>query len=272
VLTLGCNDNLGNVSLLPFQLTVSPGAPISGQPFVADLTGTGSLSEELLDAVQWTIPGGVARVNLIDAQAAVHVRAGATGDDVTLVPQAIPYRCAIDPASACDPEQDLPSVPGRRGNSDCVPTGSGNPCGRFVDIPISDDCATGGECATLDAGTGTKLNQCATNGFCVTGTLTFALISQLGQYVAEAAGDVLFGWADQGTGAVVRPDGTWELPPAVFDDALGPNGIRVNIGGLSVAFECAMGVDGDGPYGVGVAGQSSPTPDALLVAFPIQAP
>ncbi|MGD8318387.1 MAG: hypothetical protein PVH76_11590, partial [Myxococcales bacterium] len=272
LLTLGCLDSFGDSSLLPFELTVAPGAILSGQPFVAELKGSGVVSEELLDAVQWTIPGGATRLNLIDAQATVHVRSGAAGNDVGLVPEAVPYRCAIDAESACDPAHDLAGVPGRRGNSDCLPIGPTNPCGRFLDIPTSGDCAAGGECASLDDGTGVKLDQCAANGFCVSGGVTLPLAAQVGAYEANGSGDVLFGWDDQTTGATIRSDGTWDLPPAVFADPLGPNGIRVSIQGLSVAIECVMGVDSNGTDGVGVPDRSSPTPDQLLISFPIQAP
>lgn len=272
VLTLGCTDSFGDSSLLPFELTVAPGAITSGQPFVAELRGSGFVPEELLDAVQWTIPGGAARINLIDAQATVRVRSGASGNDVGLVPVPLPYRCAIDAASACDPSHDLAGVPGRRGNSDCVPVGPTNPCGRFIDIPTSNDCEPGGQCASLDGGTGVKLDQCAANGFCVTGGVTLPLAAQVAPYQADPSGEVLFGWDDQSSGAVIRSDGTWDLPPPLFADPLGPNGIRISIQGLSVAIECVMGVDSNGADGVGVPGRASPTPDRLLIAFPIEAP
>jgi hypothetical protein len=82
-----------------------------------------------------------------------------------------------------------------------------------------------------------------------------------------------FGWDDASTGATLDVDGTWALPAAVFSAPTGPNGLRVNADGLSVALECTMGVSSSDPvYGVGVAGKSSPTPDTLLVSFPIQVP
>ncbi len=271
-LTLGCLDNFGDTSLLPFELTVTPGSPVSGQPFVADFKAIGSLSEALLDAVQWVIPGGATRVNLIEMQATVQVRDGAVGEDVSLAPEPIPHRCAIDTEAACDPANDLPGVPGRRGNTDCAPVGPTNPCGRFIEIPTSDDCEPGGLCATLDGGSATKLDQCALNGFCVTDSLLMPLASRVGQYVAEASGQVRFGWADRGTGAVLQPDGTWDLPPAPFDEPAGPNGLRLSIQGLSVALECTMAVDSGGMDGVGIPGRTSPTPDGLLVSFPIEAP
>lgn len=271
-LTLGCTSNLtSDVALVPFQLSVAPSVIVQGDPFTADLSGVGLISEDLLDSVQWVIVGGATRVDLIDLLATVHVRAGATGDDVSLSVMPIPYRCAVDGA-ICDPSNDEPSIPGRRSNSDCAPVGPTNPCGRFLVIPTSDDCAPGGICAQLDGGAATKVNQCATNGFCVTEALPIPLESQVGSYVAGAAGQVLFGWDDANTGATLDANGTWDLLPAVFDDPIASNGVRASIDGLSVALECTMGVDSDGIFGVGVPDQSSPSPNLSLISFPIRLP
>jgi hypothetical protein len=272
-LTLGCTSSVSaDVSIVPFELRVSPGPPVAGQTFAADLRGSALLPEELLDSVQWAIPGGATRVDLIDVRATVHVRSGGTGDDVVLNSEPIPYRCAFDETASCDPANDLPGVPGRRGNSDCMPTGANNPCGRFLQIPTSDDCEPGGVCDTLDAGTAIKDSQCTTHGFCVTGALPLPLQARVGSYVAAGSGEVLFGWDDASTGATVGSDGTWVLPAAVFGDPIGPNGIQVSIDGLSVALECTMGVDSGGIYGVGVPGRSSPMPNSQLIGFSIGAP
>lgn len=271
-ITLGCTTNLtSEVAIVPFELSVAPSVIVQGEPFSADLSGTAVISEELLDSVQWVIVGGATRADLIEVLATVHVRAGATGNDVGLTPVPIPYRCSVDDA-VCDPANDEPGVPGKRGNTDCVPVGPTNPCGRFVEIPTSDDCAPGGICAQLDGGTATKVNQCATNGFCVTGPLMISLESQVGSYVATTGSQVLFGWDDMSTLATTNPDGTWDLPGAVFGDPVVSNGIRVGIDALSVALECTMGVDSGGIYGVGVPDQSSPTPNVLLISFPTQLP
>lgn len=269
-ITLGCTSNLTpDVSIVPFELTVAPAQVTPGAPFVADLSGVGVVPEPLLDSVQWVIVGGTTRIDLVDFKATVHVRAGASGNDVTLTPEAIPYRCAIGDA-VCDPANDLPSVPGRRGNDDCTPIGLTNPCGRFIDIPTSDECEPGGSCALLDAGSGTKLDQCETNGFCVTGEIRLPLEPQVQTYTAGNAGSVLFGWDDASTGAGTNADRTWALPPAVFDAPIASNGIRTSIDGLSVALECTMGVDSGGIYGVGAPERSSATPNLLLISFPIQ--
>jgi hypothetical protein len=118
-----------------------------------------------------------------------------------------------------------------------------------------------------------KSAQCTANGFCVTGGLPLPLQGANGTYSVAPSGQMRFGWDDASTGATVGVDGTWTLPAAIFTAPTGPNGLRVNAGGLSVALECTMGVDSNDPvYGVGVAGKSSPAPDALLVSFPIQVP
>jgi len=262
IITLGCKNNItADVSILPFALSVDPTAISGGSEFEATLDGVAEFSEVFLDAAQGAVPGGVTRANLVDLQATVHVRSGAVGGDVTLGPEPLPYVCALAP-TPCDPANDVASVPGNRGNTDCVPTGFFNACGRFVSVPTTTDEA---ECAALD-----KTGQWTSNGFCVTGGLPLPLDAASGTYLAEASGSVLFGWDDASTGATLNSDGTWALPGAVFTDPTGPNGIRVNASGLSVALECTMGVDAGGPDGVGVPDESSPTPDSLLISFDIQ--
>jgi hypothetical protein len=139
-----------------------------------------------------------------------------------------------------------------------------------VDVPLSTDCAAGGVCAGL----GKLASQCAANGFCVTGGVPLPLAAATGTYSVDASGQMLFGWDDASTGATVNGDGTWALPAAVFANPAGPNGMRLNAGGLSIAMECTMGVDAGGPDGPvpPVAGEASPTPDANLIPFDIQVP
>jgi hypothetical protein len=55
----------------------------------------------------------------------------------------------------------------------------------------------------------------------------------------------------------------------MFGDPTPPNGLRV-IALLQVALQCTMAVDSNGPDGVGVPDQSSPTPDSLLLSVPIE--
>jgi len=272
--SLGCRNSINAVvSIVDWELRVSPDPIESGQPFTATLGGTALFTESFLDAGNDAVPGGVKEIDLVELKATVRVRSGATGEDVVLRPEPIPSTCFVrgDP---CDPDNnDLPSVPGLRGNTDCEPVSDANPCGRYVLLPTSTDCEPGGVCAARNK-TGPN-SQCEKNSFCITGDLQFRLQEDRGQYTADAEGHVLFGWDDQSTDATLREggpdDGTWILPPAVYDQPTGPNGFRVTVRGLPVAFECTMGVDSQGPLGVdSLAPLSSRTPDSELISFPIQ--
>ena len=81
-------------------------------------------------------------------------------------------------------------------------------------------------------------------------------------------------WTSPGPTSTKPPlpkDGTWILPEAVFENPVGLIGIRVGVGPVLVALQCAMGVDSQGPLGVNSQDPlSSPTPDSELIAFPIQ--
>jgi hypothetical protein len=264
-MTLGCTNSVtADISILDWELTVTPegGTIPSGAAFDATLDGVAFFAESFLDAAQAVIPGGIKKAGLTDVAATVIVRSGATGDPVTLTPSTIPYTCDIDGAT-CDPANNAANG----SNPACAPVGAFNKCLRFVDIPTSEDCASGGVCDTAGkTGTG---SQCETNGFCVTGPLPLELEAATGSYTADASGAVLFGWDDENTGATVAGDGTYDLPPAVFADPAPPNGVRV-VALLSVALQCTMAVDSNGPDGVGVPDGASPTPDSLLLSIPIE--
>jgi hypothetical protein len=273
VITVACADSATpDIGVLDWELSVVPEPIVSGKPFSATLDGVAVFSEVYLDAAQSVFPGGVQEANLVNLHATVHVRSGAVGPDVLLTVEEIPHVCSVD-RTACDPTNDLPSVPGARGNSDCQPENQLNPCGRFVRLPISTDCAADGVCATVSkTGPG---SQCELNGFCITGGARLPLEEASGQYMANAEGDVLFGWADKSTGATVQAsgpnEGTWILPEAIYEEPLGPNGVRITIGGIAAATECAMGVHSKGPLGVdSLDFLSSPTPDSALMSFPIE--
>jgi len=271
-ITVACIGNPTITWLLDWELMVRAEAIESGEPFSASLDGTAVLEEEYLDSMQLAIPGGVRQVNLVDINAAVHVRSGATGADVTLTAEPTEYECNIG-GTACDPTNDLPSLPGLVGNTDCQPESDLNPCGRFIVLPTSTDCTPGGVCAGL--GKAGPASQCDLNAFCVTGGLRLPLEEALGQYTADSQGDVLFGWDDQSTGASIQEggpnDGTWILPLPAYTDPVGPIGLRVTVGGIPVALECTMGVDSKGPLGVDSLDYlSSPTPSSALISFPIR--
>ena len=279
--TVACtNSETTAISLLDWQLTVSPSPdPIeSGEPFTATLDGIALFDEGFLDRAQ-ELPGGVQELDLVDLSATVHVRLGATGDDVILTPDAIqyPYVC-FRGRNACNPANDVlddpPDPPGLRGNTDCEPVSAANPCGRFILLPISNDCAPGGVCAGKDkTGPG---SQCDRNDFCVTRGAPLQLQKATGQYTAAVEGSVLFGWDDQSTGATIQEggpnDGTWILPEADYYADTGPNALRVTVRGLPVALECTMGVNCMDPdSGIDCAAAlPSPTPSSALISFPIQ--
>jgi hypothetical protein len=274
VMSVACADNLTpQIGVLNWKLRVTPTQPIrSGESFIATLGGTATFSEAYLDAGQAAIPGGLQEVNLVDLKATVHVRSGAVGADVTLRAEEIPYECNVS-RTPCDPANDLPGVPGARGNRDCQPEGTLNPCGRFVRAPTSSDCNADGPCAALGkTGPG---SQCELNGFCITGEAELPLEERVGSYVAEDEGEVLFGWADESTGARIRESGpnagTWILPEAVYEEPIGLLGVRATVVGIPIATECTMGVDSRGPLGVDSLDLlSSPTPDSALISFPIE--
>jgi len=245
IIPVGCRNSFpGGTSLLDWELTVSPTRIESGEPFAATLDGVAVFNEFFVDAAQTVYPGGFQEVNLFDLNATVHVRSGATGDDVSLtLPESIPYECVLS-RTECDPSNDLPGVLGDRGNTDCEPEADSNPCGRSVLVPTSTDCAPGGVCADLGkTGPG---SPCSDNGFCVTGDLRIELGKASSDYTADSEGEVLFGWADERSGATID-----EMP--VFEDPTGPIGIRFGIGTFLVAFECTMRAE-----------------DSALISFPIE--
>jgi hypothetical protein len=276
VITVACGNNVtADVSILPYLLTVDPGPLAATQPFTADLGGVAEFSETFLDAAQGAVPGGVTKAGLVDLTATVQVRGpGATGDNVPLTAGSdIPYECSIfdtGPGAQvpCDINNDLPSIPGVRANSDCVPTGSFNPCLRIVLVPTSNDCAPAGECDSLG-----KASQCAANNFCVTGGLPIALDEGSGSYTAGATGsEALFGWFDDpplaspGVGApAVDGDGTWNIVQTQYTGVTGPIGLAVNAGGLAVQLECIMGTDSEPD----IANDSFPTADSALISFEV---
>ena len=266
-LEMGCTNNVtADISILPFELTVDPSAIGGGQSVPVDLAGIAVFSETFLDAAQGAVPGGVQQADLVNLAATVQIRTGGTMANTKLTNAPLATTCLIT-QTACNPANDGASVPGSQPNTDCVPTGTFNPCQALVSLPTSTDCAAAGLCDSLG-----KSAQCGTNGFCVTGGLPLPLAPVSTSFTAAASGIVNFGYADQGTGATVNPNGTYALPAAVFTAPEALNEIKVNASGLSVALICTMAVDSGGPDGTNppVPDQSSPTPTADLISFPIQ--
>lgn len=270
--TVACTNSLTeDIAFTDWELMVSAERIASGEPFTATFDGAAVFGEDVLDRGQMLIPGGLKEVHLVEIRATVHVRSGATGDDVVLEPESIPYQCLRD-GVACNPAHDLPGERGQRGNSDCEPQDASNPCGRLLPVPISSDCEPGGVCARL--GKVGPRSQCDLNRFCVRGELRVPFEPTTAQYTAASEGVVLFGWDDESTGASLREDGpnagTWVLPPAIYEEGTGPNGIRLTLRGIPFAWECTMGVDSNGPLGPGsLSFLASPTPDSALISLPI---
>jgi hypothetical protein len=259
-------------SRLPWELTVDPAPIESGAGFSARFSGVALFTESLLDIAQEVIAGGVKEINLLELQATVLAYSGASGPPVVLTTESVPYQCTFeDPPGTrptCDPAHDVPDGgPGQVGNTDCQPQGAFNPCGRFYPLPTSDDCTVGGTCWNLDREeAGPTCNddafckaaadsQCANNGFCITGPLRLPLTSPAQDYVADPSGEVRFGWHESDRG------GEWRLPGAVFQEPVGPTGLRFYIGNLQVAFECVLGGQDGGLFGR--------VPDNELTSFPI---
>jgi cysteine-rich repeat protein len=277
-ITVAITDNVTNdISILPYTLNVLPTSPITAnQPFTADLGGTVEVAEFWLDAFQIVLPGGASDAVIVDLNATVQTRGdGATGLDVSLtvdvaalVPGLTSF-CTLPSDAVCTVDSDCP-----------VP-----PCLQPViiaDLPTSADCAPAGLCDSLG-----KAQQCTDNAFCITGNLLLPLEPVLGASYMAGDGvspgqtEALFGWADNpppDTAVGVPPidgDGTWNMIPAVYGAGIaGDLGIRMTGrgGGLFIALEGVMGVDSNGPDGVGVPDDASPTPDSKLVSFPVTCP
>ncbi len=284
-LMVGCRGNVtSDVSILPFDLTVTPGLITANAPFTASLDGVASFSEAFLDAAQAVVPGGVRRGQLITTNggglaATVAVSGAATGADVQLGPDpaSLQQRCALT-GLPCTGAPNL-------GTCTSIPVVNNNCTTGFVDIPIINgtplsaggctppaagspppdcDCSP---CTAIDpAPLTTKTDQCLANGFCVNGDLPLPLQAATGTYTAGATSGSLmyFDWV-QPYGIDV--DGTILLPAATFADPPAPVGVRVSAGGLFVALQCAGGVDSGGPDGVGVPDDVSPTPNANKITF-----
>jgi len=237
-ISLGCTNSVSaDVSILDWDLSIDPGGPVGpSEEFTAEVDGVAFFSEGFLDAALAIVPG-LNRAALVDIAATVIPRSGATGDAVVLKAEPIdPFTCSIDPLETCDPANDT----GDGGNTDCTPVFKANPCLAFLPLPTTDVEA---ECDALGE---PKITQFADNGYCITGPLALPLEAQEATYTAAASGDMLFGWDDINTGATLKDDGAYSLPPAIFIDPPEPNGLRV-VAILQVALQCTMGVDSGGP-------------------------
>lgn len=286
-ITVAFNNNIAPEDLLfPYRLTVVPDSPIvANQPFTASVGGAVGFPEYFFDWFQSFFPLGfvVEEIFIVDLVATVQTRGGgATEADVgsagvaLRLDPSIPFECVVT-REACDPTNDLPGVPGLRGNTDCSFVDYQNPCARIINVPLSFDCAPGGICESLG-------KQCLSRDFCVTGGLELPLETVVATYtggdgVTPGQTEALFGFADDPPppGAVgdppLDPDGTWNMLSGVLYTGIpGELGFAFILPGIGFAFEGVMAVDSNGPYGVGVPGDFSPTPDVALLSFPVQVP
>ncbi len=264
-ITLGCTNNLTTaVSILPWELTADAGPLLNGSPSTIDYTGLAIFTEAFLDAGLAAVPG-LTRAGLAPGNrggATIVPKAGLTGGDAAgleIEPAPIPTTCAggMNAGGACTSQADCPPV----GYFDCL---------EIFRIPIID--GTGDACAACNALGAPKDTQCANNGFCIApGGLPIPLDNVTGNYTNTTAPEVLLGW-DETNQAGINPDGTYILNGASFAAPWQPGGLRVLVGILQVALNCVMAVDSDGPDGVGVPDQASPTPNSALLSLPVQNP
>ena len=278
------NSITSDVSLLLYWLVSDPDPIVANQPFDAYLGGFTVFDESFLDAAQGAIPGGVTKATVVDVLATVQTRGGgATGPTVPL-PALLPSpECLLDDTGPgvqqpCDPANDLASVPGVRGNTDCVPTGSFNTCGPIVELPISYDCVPGGLCDALG-----KISQCNANGFCISSALFLDLqptteTFTAGDGITPGQTEALFGWYDSPADATqfigtppLDPDGTYNVQQPVYTGVSGPIGFAVNAGGLAIQLDCVQGFVDEDPVPA-LPQDASPSPDAFLHSFPVQVP
>jgi hypothetical protein len=263
-----------------WDLSVAPRPrPIlAGEPFVVESSGVVRIHEYALDEAQGLVPGGYKRAHVVALKATVHARGGVTeGGDIVLTLPHGGETCAYDEDGrtgpnagpkfpSCSPSNDVGG-----GNSDCTGLSGKpdprNPCGQFVEVPWSD---VGEECTNLN-----KADQWSSNGFCITGDAEVFVQGPVHGYRAGDGEQVLFGWDDQSTSAVlddtIRPqDPIWKLTTPDFDSEPGPNSLRARVrydwydGGFPIALECTMA---SGPPGL-----LRPTPDSELISFPIHSP
>jgi len=280
-ITIACEwfpDADGNPepSFTDWELAVEPGPIVAGEPFGVEFTGRAFYDAAFLNDGQRYL-GGYKRIAVLDLMGTVRVRKGATGDDVELRAAPIDRTCTYDEDGNAGPDAgpEFPSCSTENdnedgSNDDCTGLGGSphpdNLCLAFIPVETSDDCEPDGVCDQLGA-TGPN-SACEVAGFCTTEPAAVPFGLETGAYTAAAEGNVLFGWDDENTGAILLEDGTYELPPANPDEPVGPNGVRAFVGGIQVVFQCTMAESVQADTEV-VAGR---TPDPLLISCPIEQP
>jgi hypothetical protein len=314
-ITVACANNVVlEPNVLDFDLTVA--APsVAGGPtpsdFTASFSGAVRFPRFYLNAASNLVPGGLQQAIVDEVTATVQSRSGATGSDVELhedLDAIVPgptHLCVLPEGQVCDPANDVDPNDPSQGNTDCL--GGALPCQpevTLIDFPISTDCGAGGVCDSIGEGFPNLYSSCSYNGFCITDDLLIPLAPATGVFTPDASGDILFGWADQNVPDLVlcpaaapdcaeafHPDGSYDLPSAVYANPSAPMGLRMDLASLFIPLQCAMaepgGVctgqtnvgcltdsdcGGSGPCDFTVEGVSMPTPDASLIAVPIEDP
>jgi cysteine-rich repeat protein len=85
-IAVACSDSATpDIWDVGYELTVDPWGPVAtGSLFNADLTAVAKIPEFFLDAVQGVFLGGMTQVDVLELNATVAVRSGASGPDVPL--------------------------------------------------------------------------------------------------------------------------------------------------------------------------------------------
>ena len=267
-ISLGCANSspIGLQSILSALLTVEAPIVISGGgDFDAEVSGTAGFPESFLDAAQSVVAGGLKQAKLTDLAYIVQVRSGATpnGSDSNVALAADPSQLSPGLTQFCT----YPTSTICTEDSDCIVA----PCNDaiiLVDVPTSEDCAVGGVCDGLDKADG-PTSQCGLNGFCVTGGLAVPLLPVTETFTADASGEVLFGWADEGLDNSTFDEMT-ELFTIPKPSAAAPieQGLKVDAG-LVVSVECVMGTDEGPEPGNEENDLVGLTPNEDLISFPI---
>ncbi|MDH3726444.1 MAG: hypothetical protein OER77_02850, partial [Myxococcales bacterium] len=277
--------------------------------FTASFSGAVRFPKLFLAAASNNVPGGLQQGVIDEVSATVQVRSGATGPDVVLhedLDAIVPgptHLCLLPEGQVCDPANDVDPNDPSAGNTDCL--GGVLPCQpevTLIDFPTSTDCGAGGVCDLIGEGFANPSSACSYNGFCFPEDLLIPLAPATGVFTPDSSGDILFGWADQNVPDLVlcpaaapacaeafHPDGSYDLPEAVYMNPSAPTGLRTYTAGLFIPLQCAMAEPGGvctgqpdlgcltdsdcgafGPCDSTVEGVSMPTPDASLIAVPIE--
>jgi hypothetical protein len=252
VTVVASNSVTGDISDLPYILTVTPLGPVpDGVPSDFSVTGSAFFPVVFLQIAIQTIPG-LTEVTLVadGLSGTPHARSGTTGapeDLATLgfdgtLPTLVPIPLTSDPLF-CGPLNV----------STCLNTCTdASACAQ----PAPDTCVDIGDESCVPRGACT----------CVNAPLELPMTAAVVTVTPDisATGDILFGWNED----VLPPQST------IFDNPVGPQGIRVIAVVLQVAIEGWMGqcVDGGGipvPGCTDAIDLVDTLPDADLLAIPI---